>query len=319
MLLVLIVIGTFGYINIEGWSFIDSIYMTVVTLSTVGFGEVHPLSTEGKIFSIILIIVGVGNMAYILSSLFQEMLDLRFDEFYRRRRTKMKIQSIKNHCIICGFGKMGQAIAAQLAIRGKNFVVIDTDVTKENKLKELDYLYVIGKASDDDVLEEAGILRAKELVTVVNSDAENVFITLTAKSLNKNLHVISRVTDSSATPKLHKAGANKIVSPYGQASLKISQSILNPVIDDFLEIMIEDETVEFQMAEIPVEEGNHLSGLTLEDSNLMSKGMIIVGIKKRSGKTLFAPKKDDVIEEGDNLIAIGSGKEFCKVVADLKV
>lgn len=244
-------------------------------------------------------------------------LEVKLNDLYRRRKMVRQLSKIQKHTIICGFGKMGQQIAFELHKKKQEFVVIDNDPTKTKELESLGYLYFIGTASDDDILTKAGIYQAKTLVTVVNSDSENVFITLTARSMNKDLHIISRISNESTRPKLVKAGANKIVSPYAQASVKISQSILNPAIDDFLEIITDDQTIELQMADILVNEQALLLNKKLEETHFKEKGMIIVGIWKSNGRIVYAPGKDELIESGDRLIAIGSGQGFCNHITEL--
>ena len=318
LLIPLLAIGVFGYMRIEGWSFIDALYMTIITLSTVGFQEVHQLSDAGRIFTLLYIILGVGNMAFILSNIVQFAMDMKLDQLYRRRHMKQRIKKLKDHTIICGYGQMGKKIATELDLKNEQFVIIDNDPAKAEELTEKGYMFFCGSASNDEILISAGIEKAKSLVTVVNTDSENVFITLTAKSLNKDINIISRVTHESTQPKLLKAGANKIISPYNQASVKIAQSILNPAVDDFLEIITNDRAIEFQMADIAILDNNKLINKTLEESDFKEKGMIIVGIWKDSGKIVYAPNKDEVIESGDRLIAIGSGQAFSDQIKNMK-
>lgn len=317
MLLVLMVGGTLGYRIIEGWSFNDALYMTVVTLSTVGFSEVHELSPNGRLFTIILIILGVGNMAYILSSLFQFALEIKLNNIYRRKRMLNKIDKIHDHTIICGFGKMGQQIAFELHVKKLPFVVIDCDPEVERKLIENNFPYIIGTASEDENLRKMGIERAKNLVTVVNSDSENVFITLTARAINKDLHIISRITNETTRPKLIKAGANKIISPYTQASVKIAQSIINPAIDDFLEIITDDKIIEFQIADVLIQEDSAHKNKKLNETNFKDCGIMIVGIWRNTGEIIYAPGPNEIIHVGDRLIAIGNGQGFCDSITSL--
>lgn len=317
MLAVLMVGGTFGYMYLEGWDLLDALYMTVITLSTVGFSEVNDLTPEGRVFTIVLILLGVGNMAYILSSLFQFALEIKLNNFYKRQRMMNKIKKIENHTIVCGFGKMGQQIAFELHLKRQPFVVIDFDPAKEELLIEHDFPYLIGTASEDDNLKKMGIERAKNLVTVVNSDSENVFITLTARAINKDIHIISRIANESTRPKLVKAGANKIISPYTQASAKIAQSIINPAIDDFLEIITDDKIIEFQMADVLISDTSSHRDKKLSETNFKDTGIMIVGIWKKSGDIVYAPGPNEVIHSGDRLIAIGNGEEFCKSIAQM--
>lgn len=309
--------GVSGYTIIEGWSFLDSLYMTFTTLSTVGYGEVHVLSDPGRIFTIFLILAGVGQMAYFLSLIFKLIIDTQFNQIFRRNKMKKQIAKLKNHTIICGYGKMGHLIAKQMRKNNCDYVILEKDPDLREKLEAASELFIIGNASMDSVLEEAGIEDAKVLVTTVTTDAENVFITLTANSLNKNVRIISRVFDDSTIPKLVKAGASKIISPYTQASMKIAQSIINPAVDDFLEVISSEGTTEYQLAEIKVEKNMFCAGKTLEEIKLKEQGMLIVSIKRESGERIFAPHKEISIELEDQLILIGTNKNFSELVSNI--
>ncbi|MCB0412760.1 MAG: potassium channel protein [Bdellovibrionales bacterium] len=303
-------VGTFGYSKIEGWSILDSLYMTVITLTTIGFKEVHPLSENGQIFTIIYIVLGVGNIAYILSTLFQYVLDFKLDRIYRRKAMLNSINKMHDHTIVCGYGKVGQQIVEILIKKKQAVVVLEIDELLAQQLSDRNIPYLIGTASEDHLLEKAGILTAKNLVAVVGSDAENVFITLSAKSLNPDIHIISRITNESTRPKLTKAGAHKIISPYTYASHKIAQSILNPAIDDFLEIIADDNTIELQMADILINSGHQLENKKIREINSSDCGVYIVGLRRPGQNIIYGPKENETILDGDRLIAIGSGEEF---------
>lgn len=313
----LILVGSFGYILIESWSWLDSIYMTFITLSTVGFGEVHPMSDLGRIFTILLILGGVGHMAYFLALIFKFIIDMQFKELFGGEKMIKEISKLKKHTIICGYGQMGKLIAKQMKAHNKPYIIVESDAELAETLKNNERYFIIGNGSDDSVLNDAGISHASELVTTVTTDAENVFITLTAKSLNKNIRVISRVFDDSTIPKLVKAGADKIVSPYTQASLKIAQSIINPAVDDFLEIAGDKGTTEYQIADILVEEKMFCSGKALKDIKLKEQGVLVVGIKRHNGDKVFAPHKDEIIKLGDQLIVIGSDQNFSHLISTM--
>lgn len=316
-LLLITGIGTWGYMSLEGWRFLDSLYMAVITLTTIGFGEVHPLSDKGRIFTLGLIIVGVGNMAYFLSSLFQLFFEWQANNFFGRRRMEKAMSKMKCHAIICGHGKMGAQICKYLHREKHPFIVIERRTEETEVFEELGYPYLIGNATDDEILLKAGIERANFLVTVVTTDPENVFITLTAKSLNHDLKIISRVFDDSTRPKLLKAGANKIICPYATASSKMAQSILRPATDDFMDFLLEDENEDWQMGEIHVRPEMNMADATLEDIKLKERGVMIVGIRKKGGRMIFAPKKKEKIEPGDRVIAVGMQKEIGHLVDTL--
>lgn len=302
--------GTFGFTYFEGWGVFDSFYMTVITLTTIGFMEVHPLSENGRIFTLILIATGLGNMAYILTAFFQTILDYRFDDVIRRARMRKEIEHLKNHTIICGLGRMGRDIIDALEKKGSDFVIIENNPEKEKDLSSMGRHYLIGNAADDEVLKQAGVERAKSLVTVTNSDAENVFITLSARSLNKNVYIISRVFDEKAHAKLEKAGANKVVSPYVQVGHKISQAITNPNIDDLMDFIFDEDSFEFQFADIEVKKNSNCEGKTLLETEFSKSDMVVLGLRKNTGELLFAPNREETLELGDRLIVVGSGDTF---------
>ncbi len=314
---ILIILGTSGYVFIENWNLLDSVYMTFITLSTVGFSEVNPMSDYGRIFTIFLILGGVGHMAYFLALVFKFIIDMKFKELIGRGKMVKEIAKLKNHTIICGYGQMGKLIAKEMRTHQVPYLVIESNPNLSDELKSNEKFYIIGNASDDSVLNEAGIIHANDLVTTVTTDAENVFITLTARALNNKIRVISRVFDDSTIPKLLKAGANKIVSPYTQASLKIAQSIINPAVDDFLEIMGEEGNTKYQLADILVEEKMFCSGKALKDIKLREQEVLVVGIRRQDGERIFAPHKDEIIKLGDQLIVIGSNKNFSDLISTL--
>jgi len=307
-------IGIFGYSSIEGWGYLDSAYMTIITLTTTGYQEVHDLSDNGRIFTMFFLVIGLATYALILSIIIREIVEFEFNQFFWSKKMKRDIEKMSDHSIICGFGKMGKSISEQLADHHEKFVVIEQDKHAEGELKRLGYNYFIDDATDDEVLEKAGVRKAKNLISVVNSDSGNVFIALSVRSLNKDLFVISRAYNDASIEKLKKAGANKVISPYSLMSTKITQTILNPAVNDFLEIISEDATVDFQLAEIGVDATFKCTNKRLIETDFKDKGIIIVGIKKASGKIIFAPTSQEIINDGDKLIALGSGQEFSDIL-----
>jgi len=195
--------GVIGFHYIEGWEILDSVYMTVITLTTIGFGEVHPLSPAGRIFTIILALIGIGNIAYIGTNLVHFLIELKLDEVLGRRKMSREIERLKGHTIICGYGRIGSQVAIDLSLSGESFVIIENNPTVLEKIKSKGYLYIQGSATDEEVLINAGLDRARALISAVSSDAENVFITLTAKHLHPQVMAISRVFDHSSLSLIH--------------------------------------------------------------------------------------------------------------------
>ncbi len=315
-LFIIISLGITGYMLIEGWGFVDALYMTIITLTTTGFSEVHKLTSSGKIFTVIFLVVGFGTAAYILTTLVQDIIENQLSHLLGRRRMNKKIDHLTNHTVICGFGKIGKTLAKQLFQNKQPFVIIERDEKLIPTLNELGYLYLIGDATNDDILIKSNIKKAKCIVSVVHSDAENVFITLSSRSLNKDIHIISRMYEETAKAKLMKAGANRVISPYTLTSTKITQTILNPAVGDFLEVVSGDKTFDFQLADIAITEHSKCLDKTLLSSNLRDLGIIVVGIKKQTGELVFAPSPKKTIELGDRLIALGSGDGLSEVLKE---
>lgn len=302
----ILAIGTLGYILIEGFSFLNALFMTVITLSTVGYGEVQPLDPAGRIFTIVLILMGAGFVAYNLAYFSQLLLDGNLLEMYRRRRVRKNIEQVTDHYIICGFGQMGQIIAQELTRYRIPVVVIESDETALFRLQEKGFLHLAGDATEEANLLTAGIERARGLVSVVFKDTDNVFIVLTARDLNKDLFICARSGGSGIEKKLLKAGANRVVSPYASGAIRIAQHILRPTVTDFLELALSGTGMELSMEEICIPEGAELAGKDLLHSGIRGEyNLIIVAIKRYDGKMIYNPSPREVLQAGDILVAIG--------------
>jgi voltage-gated potassium channel len=300
---VTVAFGTAGYMLIQGWGFLDALYMTVITLTTVGYREVHPLSDRGLIFTIVLLVGGVGMVFYALTKGAQVILDLEFNQIFRRKRVEKAIRGLKGHYIVCGYGRMGKIIARELREEGVKFVVIEkTPAPYEGG--EVPVLK--GDATRDEILSEAGIDRAAGLISVLPSDAENLFVVLSARGLNPNLLIVARANEEGSERKLLRAGATKVISPYHIGGLRMAQTVLKPTVVDFLEFATKSGNLELQMQEIQVQEKSKLIGLTLEECGIgRDLGVIIVAIKQPTGDTRFNPTFRSTVKTGDTLIALG--------------
>ena len=295
--------GTAGYIFIEGWSFLDSLYMTVITLSTVGYREIRELSDAGRWFTIILIIGGVGTMLYALSTGARFMLEGELQEIYGRRRLEKKMKELKDHYIICGYGRMGKIIVKELKDERVKFVVIEKDPV----IHEKEEAFVIaGDATQDEILKEVGIERAKGLITVLSTDAENLYVVLSAKGLNPHLFIVARAGEEGSEQKLLRAGADRVISPYHIGGLRIAHTVLKPAVVDFIELATKSGNIDLQLEEITIPDLSDYSGLSLDQCGFGKElGVIIVGIKKPTGDMKFNPTYLTLIEPGDTLIALG--------------
>jgi voltage-gated potassium channel len=314
ILLMLVSVGTIGFMAIEKWRFLDALYMAVITLSTVGFREVHDLSDTGRIFTMMLIVVGVSVLGYIVGSLAQIMFEGQIQRVIGRKKVEKKIDALKDHYIICGFGRIGSLICKEFKANDLSFVVVEKDSELTEKLTEEGYLHMKGDATMDETLLKAGIKRAKGLISVVTSDTENVYITLTARGLNPGLYIMSRSGEEGSDIKLKRAGANKVVSPYIIGGSRMAQSILRPNVVDFIEIATGSEHMDLQMEEITIPSHSAFAGETLVSSGFRKEiGVIIVGIKKSHGKMVFNPHSQSKIEGGDTLIILGEPGSIIKL------
>jgi len=306
ILVAVICAGMFGYSSIEDWPLFDSLYMTVITLATVGFKEVHDMSEAGKAFTIVLIIGGTGVIAYSLGSLIQFMVEGQFQQVVGRRKMQQKIGKLREHYIICGFGRIGQMICKEFDARPVDFVVVEKNPLLCERLSREGYLFVQGNATDDDSLLAAGIERARGLITAVTSDTDNVYITLTARGLNPRLFILARAGEEGAEVKLMRAGASKVISPYTIGAARMAHAILRPSVVDFIELATTSENLALQIEEIEVAATSSLVGKTLVTAEIrQSMGIIIVAIKQPDGHMLFNPPSQTTINAHSVLIILG--------------
>jgi len=309
LILSVIFLGTTGYMTIEKLDFLNALYMTVITVATVGFKEVKDLSEAGKLFTIILIFSGFGVFAYAMTTGAKILIEGELKEVFKKRKMKKEIDALKNHYIVCGYGRMGSILCKELKANQVDFVVIEKF---EKNLKDAEnLLYIVGDATKDETLKEAGIERAKGIITLLPSDAENLYVVVSARALNPKIYIVARATDEEAKIKLKRAGADKAISPYYIGGLRIAQSILRPNVIDFLEFATGSEYKEIQIEEIKVSENSKFVGKTLKESKIGKEfGIIIIGIKRANGKIEFNPSAETFIEAGDTLIALGKSENL---------
>ncbi len=315
ILLTLIVVGTAGYCWIEGWGVLDSLFMVVITLATIGYGEIHPLTPEGRVFTILLVVAGVSVATYTVGTLTRMVGEGEVQLLLGRRRLMTRIRKLKDHYIICGYGRIGSLVASEFKQRPLPFVVIERNEQKVVGLPR-DFPVVHGDATEEQVLLDAGIERARGLVTVLHSDADNLFVTLTARDLNPKLYIIARYEEPKSELKLLRAGADKVVSPYIIGGTRMAMAVLRPAVIDFIELATRSESLGLQMEEVLLEEGSPLVGCALADTEIRSRlNTIIVAIKRTSGHMEFNPAATSVFGEGDKLIAIGEREDLRQLEA----
>lgn len=315
-LVILLVIGTFGYKYIEKWNFFDSLYMTVITLATVGFGEVKPLTFYGRVFTIFLIIFGITTFVYGISRLQTFFIEGELTGLLRRRKMESKIKELKNHYIVCGSGDVSKTIISELLATNHKFVVIENDKNNYETLLTNDKILAInGNPAEDEVLISAGIKTAKGLICALPSDKDNLFIVISARSLNPNIRIISRALDTNSVAKLKKAGADAVVSTDVIGGLRMVSEAIRPTVVSFLDTMLREPNSTLRVEEIEIPQKSNFVGKTLAETKIYEKvGVLTIAIKnKTSSSYMYNPKPDYKLSEGDILIVIGNTEQVSKI------
>ncbi len=299
---------------IEGWPFTDAIYMTVITISTVGFKEVNQVGETGRIFTILLVFSGVGFSLYVAAAVVQFMVEGRIRIIMGRRRLDKKINRLKNHYIVCGYGRIGRVLCRHLKKADIEVAVIEKSSERISAMDEDDILYIADDATDENNLLKAGIKRARGLVAVLATDTDNVFLVLTAKQLAPQLFIMARASQRNAIIKLRAAGANMVESPYVMGAMSMANRIIRPTVTSFLELAFAQRHKDIQMEEIPVSSTSELVNIELKDSGIRQKyNLIIIAIKKPDGSMQFNPSFDAVIKPNDTVIAVGEAASLQKL------
>lgn len=312
--IVMILAGTLGYMAIEGWGVLDALYMTVITVASVGYSEVQTLSSAGRIYTIFLIFLGLGFFVYVAGAVVQFMVEGQIRDALGRRRLDRKINQLENHYIICGYGRIGRVLCRKLKRRPLDLVVIEKDPELIPVMEADGMLYLSGDAASEILLLKAGIERARGLVAVLATDTDNVFLVLTARQLNKDIEIIARAGHEASMAKLRAAGANRVESPYAMGAANMANRILRPTVTTFLDLAFTYHHQNIQMEEIPVGEDSALVGKMLRDSGIRQDfDLIIIAIKKSDGSMLFNPSFKATIDRGDTLIAVGESGNLEKL------
>ncbi len=306
-LLAVVIAGSVGYV-VLGFSLLDAVYQTVTTITTVGFREVHPLGTAGKIFTIVLIVAGVGTALYAFSAVLESLVEGHLRQHFERRRMEREIARMSGHAIVCGWGRVGRAAAIYLSGQGAEVVVVDID---PQRVTDAAYPALVGDVTDDEVLRRAGIMRARALVAAINTDAENVYVTLSARSLRPDLVIIARARTEASEAKLLRAGATRVVNPQRIGGQRIAAAALQPNVVEFLDVVIHDGSLEFRLEEVPVRAGSRLAGRTLREANAGEEtGALVLALRGHDGRFLTNPPMLTPVEAGYVLIAIGTKQQL---------
>jgi voltage-gated potassium channel len=304
-LIVLVLIGIAGFHFLEGWPWFDGFYMVITTISTIGYGEVHPLSHAGRVFNTFIIIAGVGLVLLFFGGATQALLEFELQSVFGRRRMDREISRLSDHFIICGAGRVGRSVARELERKPLPFVIVDSSQEKLARYSDQAWLTLVGDATQAHVLRELRIETARGLVAATTTDATNIYIILTARSLNQKLKIIARASEEEADKHLLKAGADHVVSPYNFAGYRIAQTFMRPHVVDFFDTAMSKEKP-LEIEEVQVQPGSRFAGKTIEGSRIRQEmGVIVLAIKGEDSHMRFNPAPDEVIRAGDHLIAMG--------------
>jgi len=307
MLLAITLVGTLGYIQLEGWPPLESFYQVVITLSTVGFKEVSPLSTSGRVLTILIIVFGIGAVTYLVRRIVAFTVEGEMAGLRRRKKMNHSLERIKDHYLICGYGRVGKWAVEEFLKESVPVVVIDDNPDLEPDLQSRSLPYVIGDASSDDVLRRAGVTRALGLIAVTDTDAENVFVAMSACALNPDIRVISRANDAATEAKLRRAGVEGVICPLQIAGSRIASMLLHPATTGFLDIVTRRGEDELRIQDLPIREGSPLAGLTIQGADIRAKsGSMVLGIRRHAGQSELNPSPSSLINPGDRLIVLGT-------------
>ncbi len=313
---VLLVVGTGGYMLVEGWNAFDALYMSAITVTTVGYLEVHPLSQGGRIFTIAYLLVGVFSLFYVATAIIRSIVSGEVKAQLGRQLMERTLSTIEGHVVVCGLGRMGHIVCQEFSNMEMPFVVIDRDPALVENLNIPHGIGLAGDATSDDVLRKAGVERARTLVTVAASDADNLYIVMSARLMSDKLHIVARAADEEAEKKLKRAGANRVVSPYVIGGQRVAQAVLRPAVLDFIELATREDYLELQIEEVTIGPRGSLVGAQIKDNRIRQElGIMLVAVRRPSGQMQFNPTPDTTLEAGDVVIALGHKEQLARLTA----
>ena len=303
-----LLLGTFGFMYVEGWPFFDSLYMSLITLTTIG-GEVHPLDFHGRLFTTLVMVVGVTTVFVSIAVIGDTLLRLEMNDYFERRRRDRMLKNISGHYIVCGAGRVGRSVIEELVRSESDVVLIDNSIDRAKWATNKAVITLVGDATKDEVLRQAHVDTARGLVAAISSDAENVYVALSAKVLNPNLVIAARATDEQAEEKLRRAGATTVLTPYSFIGHRLAQSMLRPHVVSFLDVASafrKTSDLDLEIEQVPISGLSAMTAHTLEQLRLSSRhGVIVLAIQHKNGIMQFNPPADLTIQAGDVLIAMG--------------
>ncbi|HXQ91114.1 MAG TPA: potassium channel protein [Acidimicrobiales bacterium] len=306
-LVLVLAAGTVGYV-VLGYGFLDAVYQSVVTVTTVGYGPQHPLHLAGKVFTIALILLGVGTALYSFSVVFELLVDGHMRDLVRRRTMERNIARMSGHVVVCGWGRVGREVAVSLAAAGREVVVVDRDAAR---VGDVSHAWVNGDVTDDATLIQAGVERAAALVAALDTDADNLYVTLAVRSMRPDIQIIARARNESSEPKLRRAGADRVVNPQQLGGDRMAAMVTQPHVVDFVDVVMHDGELEFRLEELAVPAGSPLTGNTLHAVQLRDRtGALVLAIRRPDGTFATNPSPTITIEAGDVLIGVGTADQL---------
>ena len=311
---IILVVGTTGFVLIDGYSWFDAFYMTLTTITTVGYGEILPLDRAGRIFNSFLIFFGVTTMFLAVGAMTQTIIEFELEDRYGKRRKRRMIDQLHDHFIVCGYGRVGRNASFEFQRANIPFLVVDRNEARVAKATDAGMLAIVADATRDDSLREAGVVKAKGLIAALPSDAENLFIILSAKTLNPRLTVVTRASEEEAEEKMRRAGADTVFTPYAMTGRQLADSLLRPHVVEFLDFGRSNMGPKVTMEQVCVSANAELTTKTLgELMELRKTGVIVLAIRKRRGETIFNPPPEFEISAGDFLIVMGERPNLQKL------
>src|SRR5690242_4505724 len=305
--------GTVGFMSIEHYPVFDAFYMTLTTVTTVGYAEIRGLSHAGRVFNSFLILFGVTTIFLAVGAMTQTLIELELNQFFGKRRVRSMIDKLEGHIVLCGFGRVGRGAAAELQKAGAPFVVIDNNDERVERAISGGMLAVLADASRDETLRDVGIARAKGLIATLASDADNLFVILSAKTLNPKLQLSARIAEESSEQKMRRAGADFVFAPYNSTGHRMAQALLRPHVLQFLDFTTQ-KGVDVEIEQVRVTAQSAFAGRTLADADIRHKsGVVILAIRKNDGEMVFNPSPDAMMSAGDHLIAMGDARNLQKL------
>ena len=310
-MLAVLCLGTIGYSVLERLSPLDALYMTVITVTTVGYREVHDLTDPGRVFTIFLIFFGVSSATYFASTVANYLIAGELKGFLVRRKMQNQIEQLADHLIVCGYGRMGEQVVREIRREGKPLVIIDKSEEVVQRAIASGNLALLGDAEDDNVLKEAGVQRARALIAVLDEDAANLMVIVSARALNEKLYIITRTNREINNHKMISAGAHRVLFPHALGGRRMAQMAMRPTVAEFLEVVMHDEELELWLEELTIGIGSKLDGITIGQANIRSlTGANIVALRQRTGKLLAAPTPAAVLQAGDIMVALGTRSQL---------